>query len=406
MIYQKLSDFTKKNKKFLLLFFLGSLLLFTYKILYNCAEKEVNWQIRGLGYIALIIIITSLFLYSVSSKKIVFANIFLIFDLILLLEVICFFLLGMPSAFKKDFRPPNLPDDHIAKRVGTVLYNDSIYNAVLIKKKDTVYNVKYSIDHFHKRITPGHDSSKKEHSIFFGCSISFGVGLNDDQTLAYYFQKESGNFNSYNYGLSGHGANNVLACLQYQDLNKQIVEKKGAAFYIFFWDHIYRAIGNMSRYSDWVFNEPYYKMENDRLLRKKGFKEGRPVISKIYELIYQTNIVKYFKLDFPLKLNEKHLDLVSEMIKESKKEYQKQFPGNNFYCVIYPSHMDWDPEQFKSFKAFLTKKGIDYIDLTEYIHYGEKYTLGGDPHPNAATNELLAKELMNRYLKLQDLQKP
>jgi hypothetical protein len=339
-------------------------------------------------------------MYYVQSKKIILANIFLLFDLILLVEIICFFLLGLPSCFKKDFSPPKVTEDHIAKHAGSVPYADSVYSALLVKQNDTVYNVKYSIDHFHKRITPGHDSSKKNHSIFFGCSIAFGVGLNDDQTLAYRFQQESDQFNSYNYGLSGHGPNNMLARLKYQNLSKQVVEKNGVAFYIFFFDHIYRSIGTMSRYSEWVFNEPYYTMENDELVRKKGFKDGRPIISKIYELIYQTNIVKYFKLDFPLRLNKNHFDLVCEMIKESKKEYQKQFGNNNFYCVMYPSHVNWTPEDFKSFKDCLTKKGIDYIDLTQYIDYSYKYTLGGDPHPNANTNQLLAKELMARYLKL------
>ena len=69
--------------------------------------------------------------------------------------------------------------------------------------------------------------------------------------------------------------------MEYQNLSENIVEKNGVAFYIFFWDHIYRTIGAMDRYCDWVSNAPYYTFEDSKLIRKKTFKDGRYILSKI-----------------------------------------------------------------------------------------------------------------------------
>jgi len=388
-----------KNKINSLSLKIGLILLLIYFILYFNAIHEISSFIRLTGYIAFLFLFVNLSIYFANKKQIILVNVFITFTLILSVELVCFFLLSMPSGIKKDFSLPYLPEDHIARNIGDVPYSDSVYHKVLVNGNDTVFDVKNTVDHFNKRYTPGKDTLKKKHALFFGCSIAFGEGLEDDQTLAYRFQKESGEYNSYNFALSGHGTNHMLARLKFQNLTTQVSEKNGVAFYIFFWDHIFRSIGSMSRYCDWLSNAPYYEIKENHLVRNKMFKNGRYYTSKFYELIYQTNIVKYFKVDFPLKLNDSHIDLVCEMIKESKNEYQNQFGKNPFYVVLYPTYIEYTPEQFQLFKNCLTKKKIDYIDLNDFLKYSGEHTLGGDPHPNSKTNELLGKELLKRYLK-------
>ena len=87
------------------------------------------------------------------------------------------------------------------------------------------------------------------------------------------------------------------------------------------------------------------------------------------------------------------------MVKESKLEYQKQFGENEFYLVIYPSYTEVDPEKYEKFLSYLEKKEIAVIDLRDEIEYGPEYSLNGDPHPNAMTNELLSKTLLERIIK-------
>ncbi|MDR0801770.1 hypothetical protein [Fluviicola sp.] len=396
----RFTSFVKANKRTFLVFLLSLISLFCFNVTKNGIGPEIFGWLRLWKYTSLLILFVCFYILLLKGKRVILANIALVALLILLLETILFFVLGMPSALKKDFSVPNLPENHIARQVGMTYYPDSVYHDIKINGTDTVFDVHYSIDHMNKRITPGFDSTKKNYALFFGCSIGFGYGLEDNQTLAYQVQKQGESINAYNFSISGTGTNHMLAEIKHRDLSKQVTEKDGCGYYIFFWDHLYRAIGTMTRYTEWLHLAPYYKMENRKLVRRKLFKDGRPFISDIYERLYQTNIVKYFEADLPLRLNDSHYDLVTEMVLETKKEYQKQFGNDKFYLVIYPNYMAYTPEQMQIFKSYLKKKKIKFIDLSQKIVYQGKYTLPGDAHPNAETNELMAKYLLQETKKL------
>lgn len=396
----RFKSFVKANKRTFLVLLAGIISLFCFNVTKNGIGPEIFGWLRLWKYVSLLLLLICFYILFLKGKKVILANLTLVALLVLLLETILFFVLGMPSAFKKDFSVPDLPENHIARQVGMTYYADSVYHDIKVNGTDTVFDVHYSIDHMNKRITPGFDSTKKNYALFFGCSIGFGYGLEDYQTLAYQVQQQGESTNSYNFAISGTGTNHMLAEIQYRDLSKQVAEKDGCGYYIFFWDHIYRAIGTMHRYTEWLHLAPYYKMENGKLVRHKLFKDGRPFISSMYERLYQTNIVKYFEADLPLKLNDSHYDLVTEMVLETKKNYEKQFGNDKFYLVIYPNYVAYTPEQMQIFKSYLKKKKIKFIDLSQKIVYQGKYTLPGDAHPNAEMNELMAKYLLQETKKL------
>ena len=151
----------------------------------------------------------------------------------------------------------------------------------------------------------------------------------------------------------------------------------------------------MSRYTKWGHDAPYYYLENGKLIRNGSFKKDR-FASKIYEEIYQLNTIKYFDIDFPIRLNDGHYDLLLALIKESKRTYEKQFNETEFYVLIYPSYTGSADWSFDKFKRMLKANNIKYIDLFNFINYSSDYTLKGDGHPNAMTSELLGKELSRR----------
>jgi hypothetical protein len=322
--------------------------------------------------------------------------------LIFSVELCCFFLLGFPEKNKFNFELPDVEETHVANVFGYVPYADSIVEDKKVINGETIFDVNYTIGSSHERITPKHDSLKSKYALFFGCSIAFGYGLDDDQTLPYQFQNHS-DYNSYNYGYSGYGTNHMLARLQYQNLREAIPthEKNGAAFYIFYWDHIERSIGSMDHYTQWLYNAPYYEMADGHLKRNKTFKNGRPFTSSIYEILYQSSIVNYFDIKFPLSISENHLDLVSEMVLESKNTYTKQFGNDNFYVVIYPTYEEEEPEKLAQFLVYLEKKGIDIINLDEGFDYDWSYAIhANEPHPNAFSNDTTGQRLV-QHLKSQ-----
>ena len=389
-----MKPFLQNNKIAFLFFLTGFVLQLIYEINYQNTDWVISPVFTYLNLISLLLILLSFLIFSARNKRYILSNIFLFSFLFIGVELICFVLLNSPEKYKKDFSIPDLPANHVANNIGSVPYADSTYHSVLIKENDTVYDVNYTIDKDWKRVTPDYNSARKKHALFFGCSIAFGEGLHDNQTFPYYFQDLTNEYNSYNFAYSGYGPHHMLARMEFQDLTKQVKEKEGAAFYIFFDDHIYRSIGSMNTYVGWQSNSPYYYMDGDELVRKKMFKNGRYWLSKYYEIVYQTSIVNYFELNFPLKLKTKHFELTSEIIKASRDEYKKQFDSDNFFVVMYPTYDIISVEDYNYFKSILDKENIKYIDLHKFIKYGTEHTLGGDPHPNAATSKMLVEELI------------
>lgn len=347
---------------------------------------------RYAGYLLIALLV---FRIGVKTKLFIVHNLAMIAIIFILLEITFYSLLGAPTRENKDFAIPVLVNDD-QKYVGYLPPKDTVINDIFVFEGDTSFNVEYSIDHFRKRITPGPEGNENsEFALFFGCSIAYGYGLEDDQTIPYHYQS-NGNIVAYNFGFNGHGTNHIAARLENQDLSKQVDEEKGKAFYLFFWDHIPRAIGTMRRHTSWLHFAPYYYLENDSLKRDKMFKDGRPIRSYIYESIYQSSVLEYFEVDFPLSLNESHFDLVAEIISYSKKMYSEQFGNDDFYTVIMPTYVDYTEEELKVFMDIVESKGVEVIDLSKMVDYGPKYTLENDGHPNNSYNKLFTKELYNK----------
>ncbi|MEZ4936067.1 MAG: hypothetical protein R2799_00575 [Crocinitomicaceae bacterium] len=352
---------------------------------------SVTWM-RLISYFLLFL---SPYVFLLKEKRYLFANLIVIGPIFILIEATCFYLLDSPEKIKKEFALPSYPEGHPALDLGNVADPDTVIYEKKMQGDVVCFDVSYSFDSLRRRKTPKFDSTRSKYALFFGCSIAFGYGLNDNETLPFHFQEKS-QMNAYNYAYNGWGTNQMLAWLQRENLSKQVKEKDGAAFYIFFWDHIPRALGTMDRYTQWVAYAPYFYMDGNQIKRDRTFKDGRYWTSKFYELFYQTSIAEYFKINFPNKLREDHYNLISEMILESKKTYEKQFGNSNFYVVIYPTFKDYEEEQMKLFIEFLKEKGINIIDLSNFIEYGAQYHLIGDSHPRGSTNEMIAEEILKQ----------
>ena len=394
-----MKQFLQKNKISILFFIVGLILQSIYLFNYFKTDWAITPIFTYINLTSLLLLSLACFLFSVKNKKYIISNIFLLMFLVLAVETVCFVLLDSPEKYKRDFSLPIFPNNHVGNYIGTVPYSDSVYHSVLIKDNDTVYDVHNTIDHNWKRVTPDFDSTRTKYALFFGCSIAFGEGLEDNQTFAYDFQQQTNKYNSYNFSYPGYGANEMLARMEFQNLTEQVKEKDGIGFYVFFWGHIARSVGSMDTYIGWLSNSPYYYLDDGKVVRNKMFKNGRYWVSKFYELIYQTSIIKYFKLNFPLKFQPKHYELTVEIVQASKQKYTQQFGNDNFYVIIYPSYKFLPEQDCELFKTLLTKKGIKYIDLDSFINYSEEHTLGGDPHPNANTNKMLVEELIKRLNK-------
>ena len=78
---------------------------------------------------------------------------------------------------------------------------------------EVIYDVIYSIGEDGFRVTP-QSISRSRYVNFFGCSFTFGEGLNDNQTLPFYFAQKSDSYSSKNFGFHGYGPHQAVAILE------------------------------------------------------------------------------------------------------------------------------------------------------------------------------------------------
>ncbi len=274
---------------------------------------------------------------------------------------------------------------------------NSIKKAINGQDTLALYDVYYTIDSLSRRSTPLTAKSKlnKQYALFFGCSFTFGEGVNDDETYPYYFSKTDSTFIPYNYGLCGYGTQQMLAGLQDGNLKAAVAEPNGIAIYLHIPMHINRVIGDMFVHNIWGANMPYYDLEADKLIYKGSFKNGRPFISKLYSMLGRSNTLRYFNVNFPVKMNTHHFDVTSRLIEESYQTYKRQFGNDNFFVVIY--------HRSDEIKSRLQEKGIKVLDYSgTFDKSAKEFQIHPqyEKHPNAHAYQILAEKLLTDIRRL------
>lgn len=189
-------------------------------------------------------------------------------------EGLCAFLVRDHFSFTEEWTPdaPFTVDDGL---LGYKPKPNASVRVVMKHKNRPLYDVVYAFDDHSRRVTPGAPSRGDLLLLFFGDSVTFGEGVNDDETLPFYVSQAAPSVAVYNYGFKGYGPQQMLARLEEGALPQEVEGERAVAIYTFIDDHVSRAIGSMVPYIGWAANAPYYVLEGDRLVRKGSFNTGR-----------------------------------------------------------------------------------------------------------------------------------
>ncbi len=274
--------------------------------------------------------------------------------------------------------------------------NRKIHDA-LSYNGQSVYDVHYTTDRFSRRVTPlDGTTGRSRFALFFGCSHLFGEGVEDDQTLPYFFGRECRTFVPYNYGFMGYGPQQTLMKLYLTPIREEIPEQEGYGFYLYIghW-HVYRAIGEMVVMNGWGDSLPFFTI-NDReeLVCHGPFKSARPLLSRIYRILGESQCVKAFGITFPPFLTARHYRLTARILKAAQDKYKGIFHNENFYVIIAPATHPSVLAASVAIIPFLEKEGVKYLDYSTLIDFSEEnYNLKGDGHPTPLANEVIAEKL-------------
>lgn len=203
---------------------------------------------------------------------------------------------------------------------------------------EEIYSVVYNTDEAGRRVVP--DSAKQGETdrflAFFGCSFTFGEGVSDEETLPNQVARLLPGYRVYNYGVPGYGPQQMLAMAESGFVRDTIPEQKGIVVYSIFFGHLNRAAGRMNSALMQGRHFPYYRVENDVLVRAGNFDTARPGLHRLMSLINKSGIVRYFNLNFP-PLREQDYELTARIILEAKRLFSQQFEQVDFYVLMYPA---------------------------------------------------------------------
>ena len=277
--------------------------------------------------------------------------------------------------------------------VGYRLPANLTLNYVKKRRDEVVYDSKFSTNKDHLRITPT-DSiiDKDKYAAFFGCSFTFGEGLQSNETSSYYFQSQNPSFQPYNFGNSAYGPHQMLALLQSGRAKKIVKEKNGIAFYTYMSDHINRAVGGTNSFTNTGGNAPYFALEDGKIVRHGLFNNGHSKLKVwFYNLIFNSNICRYFSIGYPFWMSDSEYKFIAELLIESAAEYKRQFGNDNFYVVFYPDQKDYATKIIEHLKG----RNIKYLDYTKlFDHDLPQYHIKYDKHPSALANQTLVKQII------------
>jgi hypothetical protein len=243
-----------------------------------------------------------------------------------------------------------------------------------------IYDVLYSLDKKGRRVTPDRGDTADTAILLFGCSFTFGEGLNDRETYAWQLGEMLGErFQVFNYGFSAYGAHQMLALVESGRLDALARRyKRIYASFLTIADHAVRCVGPRPFQPG-----PRYILENGTIKYAGKFSDTLDKVfahSRTYERVKSAY---YRRLTSDLAVNT-HTAIIVKSMQELATRYHA-----HFVTVLWPdsAHIE----------AMLRKNGVSTLLLTDITD--EKYKIESDGHPNALANTRIAEALSEYILK-------
>jgi hypothetical protein len=278
----------------------------------------------------------------------------------------------------------------------------------------TIYDVIYTTNKYGLRVSP-HDLKDSsvilpndfKNVVFFGCSCTFGEGVQDNETWPFLFEEKSGGkYRSHNLAMEGYGPHQMLRILETKLLDHIIADKQPSiAIYLALPQHIIRSSCKYP-YFIWDVNGPRYELNSLNEIEYIGkFNEG--LFLKIKYMIFQQFARSYlisesFWIRQLLGWNVTQVDkeVFIKIILKAREIFCKSYNGK-FYVVIWSQNI-WldDSDEYKYIITELTKYHVNIIEtkdiFAEYENHKDKdsYLIKHDGHPNKLAYERIAEYIL------------
>ncbi len=262
-----------------------------------------------------------------------------------------------------------------------------------------VYDVIYSIDENGLRVTPDFEiSADNPPVLFFGCSNTFGDGLDDHQTLPY-LVGSSLKSKVYNFAFVGYGPHQMLSAIEHGLVEKTV---KGNPSHTIFPTALYH-VERVAGHSSWAFHHPKFYLASDGHPKYAGnFDDYLMYRISRYFLERSAVYTKFFQNYYHF--TNKGIDLYLAVVIESKRKLLQKYPGMEFHVLYWISRAGTRKTLDEYIVSKFREEGIK-VHLVEdilpgFFTDGLKYQISAnEPHPSFLANRMLADYVVQNILK-------
>lgn len=259
-----------------------------------------------------------------------------------------------------------------------------------------IYDVVYSTDQYGLRVTPPNDNPNSIPILFFGCSFTFGDGVNDDEALPYVFQVGSKNeYKAYNFALNGYGPHQMLRIIESGLIERVLGKSPDVAIYGVLTDHIERCNGNYP----YDVSGPKYVLNDKNEVEFAGkLDESKAYRFMLHQLDKSYVIRRILLITLSHKRTTKDIDLFIGILAKSRDLLMSKY-NCRFYVLVWT----WGNEEDKDvpyIRSELEKKNIRVIAtkdiFTKFNDGSAKYYLHEcDGHPSALAYKRVSDYLLD-----------
>jgi hypothetical protein len=257
-----------------------------------------------------------------------------------------------------------------------------------------VYSATYTIDGNGLRVTPA--AARASTSVlFFGGSVTFGEGLNDEYAMPYRVGVLSGDtVHVYNFGFHGYGPHQMLAAIEQRRASSIVSEPVTAVVYQAIPAHVARSAGR----APWDQRGPWYRLGTDGRVRFSGHFNDR--ISAQIGALFSRSLTYQRIVGFERRISDADVTLFAAIVGRARDETARKFPGSAFFVLLWGYQED---PLFEQLSAGLVDQGLTVVPIHGILpHYADdpaRYQIGPhDKHPNVLAQRLIAEHITARVV--------
>ncbi len=256
-----------------------------------------------------------------------------------------------------------------------------------------IYKATYTTDDYARRIQPQPEGPPPERAVLFiGCSYTFGLCVNDNETMPWQTALLMPQRSVYNYGVGAYGPQQMVELFK-TPVETQIPQKKAIAIFSFHHEHINRAVGTPRIVKSFGKTFPWYEVDEatGRPVRKGNFSQrpaqpsnsGSKLVDAMRDFHGET-------------LTKKDARLAALLLDEARILFEKKFQSEGFYLLVYPGRQDSLTDDVVNFCKEHGAKILDYRNMLgtpDKIDY-DRWFIPGDGHPTPDLHKKVAEQIV------------